>query len=468
VPENFVEEREDRPLYSLNRMQETELPASIKLAYIEPGRDYRQAAVESRRSTGSSRRETLVALPASLSQAAAQTSADTMLFHSWSGRESASFILPPSCLRFEPGDGVELVTGDMPLSLRIEEISEGYARSVKARGLDCDIYGPGSSPARAASASLVEALGPPALVFMDLPLLTSTASEHGLWLAATSDPWSSGLAVYRKNGSAYELNRSIASPAVMGETLDALPQGPLWRRDRSTRLRVRLYRGGLQSIGEEELLNGGNLAAIGDAATGFEIVQFEKASLIASSTYEISTLLRGQLGSSPEMLDARQAGSSFVLIDKSVVQLSMSAADLGLSIIWRTGPASLTYGDASFREDAAVPSGRALRPLPPCRLKARRSGSDVLFTWTRQTRIDGDNWELADVPLGETSETYLLQILDGGAVKRSLTLSEPSYLYSEAGQLADLGATPSIFTISVSQLSATYGAGASAKAELNV
>jgi hypothetical protein len=467
-PAACVEEDPGRPLYTLRRMQETELPAAVKLTYIESGRDYRQAAVESRRSTGLSRREAVTALPAVLSQTAAQGAADVMLFDVWNSRETASFALPPSSLRFEPGDGLMLLQPHAGLPLRIEEISEGRSRTITARQLDGETYGASSTVSRAPQSGAVSALGQPEVVYMDLPLLTSDASAHALWFAASSDPWSGGLSVYRRTGERFDFNRAIKSPSIMGETLDALPAGPLWRRDRRAAFHVRLYRGALQSIGEEELLNGANLAAIGDSLRGFEIVQFERASLVAPSTYEISTLLRGQLGSSPEMLDERAAGSMFVLLDETLTQLAMTAADIGLSIVWRAGPASRSNGDASFREDLAVLSGRALRPLPPCRLAARRLGADIRFTWLRQTRIDADSWELAEIPLAESSERYLFQILDGEAVKRSAVVADSAYLYAAADLLEDFASSPSSFPIRVCQLSSEYGAGAPAQAIVNV
>jgi hypothetical protein len=115
-----------------------------------------------------------------------------------------------------------------------------------------------------------------------------------------------------------------------------------------------------------------------------------------------------------------------------------------------------------------VLSGRALRPLPPCRLAARRLGADIRFTWLRQTRIDADSWELAEVPLAESSERYLFQILDGEAVKRSAVVADSDYLYAAADLLEDFASTPSSFAIRVCQLSSEYGAGAPAQAIVNV
>ena len=74
--------------------------------------------------------------------------------------------------------------------------------------------------------------------------------------------------------------------------------------------------GALASVSESEVLAGANIAAIGDEAAGYEIIQFAAAELIAENTYRVKTLLRGQAGSGPEMLarsrlqsDARAAWS---------------------------------------------------------------------------------------------------------------------------------------------------------------
>jgi hypothetical protein len=304
---------------------------------------------------------------------------------------------------------------------------------------------------------------------MELPQLTSSAEPYGLWAAACAEPWSGGLAVYRRSGTRFELNRRITAPATMGETLDPLPCGPPGRRQHAAKLRLRLHHGALQSISEEDLLNGGNLAAIGSPELGYELIQFETATLIAPSTYEIASLLRGQLGSAPEILDPQPPGASFVRLNEAATQLAMRSADLGLAIDWRIGPSSRNLGDGAYREETTSLSGLALRPLAPCQLRARSSGDDVLFTWIRQTRIDGDSWELAEVPLAEEFEQYELTIHDAaGGVKRRISLTQASYRYSRQEQIADFGEGQSVFTISIAQRSAAYGLGARAEATLHV
>src|SRR5215213_3948250 len=161
-PAACVEHAADKPLFTLCRRQETELPSAIKLTYVESARDYRQAAVESRRSTGASRRETVIALPVMISQAAAQAAADRLLFETWTARETANLVLPPSRLALEPGDIVTLFQEEGgPLELRIDEISDGYARSIKATQVDAELYALRVGPVRPGSIAAAPALGEP-------------------------------------------------------------------------------------------------------------------------------------------------------------------------------------------------------------------------------------------------------------------------------------------------------------------
>ena len=51
-----------------------------------------------------------------------------------------------------------------------------------------------------------------------------------------------------------------------------------------------------------------------------------------------------------------------------------------------------------------------------------------------------DAWEQVEVPLAEDLESYDVQILDGAAVKRTLTSTTTSVLYPAAQQTADWGA----------------------------
>jgi hypothetical protein len=109
-----------------------------------------------------------------------------------------------------------------------------------------------------------------------------------------------------------------------------------------------------------------------------------------------------------------------------------------------------------------------LRPLSPVHPRARRTGADLALSWTRRTRIGGDSWDLAEVPLGEERESYDLEIRAGGLPKRSLRLTEPAYLYTAAQMNADLGQGARSFTLRVAQVSAAYGPGAFLETTIDV
>jgi hypothetical protein len=106
--------------------------------------------------------------------------------------------------------------------------------------------------------------------------------------------------------------------------------------------------------------------------------------------------------------------------------------------------------------------------LAPVHIRATRSGVGVQVSWVRRTRIGGDNWQTADVPLGEDSEAYVVDVLSGGAVVRTLNATTPTVLYAVADEVADFGATQSSLSVRVTQLSATVGRGIAAEATLSV
>ena len=74
-----------------------------------------------------------------------------------------------------------------------------------------------------------------------------------------------------------------------------------------------------------------------------------------------------------------------------------------------------------------------------------------------------DAWEQVEVPLAEDLESYHVQILDGAVVKRTLTSTTTSVLYTASQQTADWGAPlgpGQSLSIRIFQLSALIGRGA--------
>ena len=108
--------------------------------------------------------------------------------------------------------------------------------------------------------------------------------------------------------------------------------------------------------------------------------------------------------------------------------------------------------------------GLGMRPLSPVHLKGSRTGGDLALRWIRRARAGGDAWESVEVPLGEESERYEIDILNGAAVMRTITAEVPAAAYPAAQQIADFGSAQSAVSVRVYQVNAVWGRGSPASA----
>ena len=162
-------------------------------------------------------------------------------------------------------------------------------------------------------------------------------------------------------------------------------------------------------------------------------------------------------------------GSRIVFLNSALVTLPVTEAELGMPWNWRIGPVGRAAGDAINLALAFTPQGRGLRPWSPVRIKGAWQGSgDVAISWLRRTRsLAGDSWNAPEVPLGEASETYDVEILNGGgSVIRTVTgLPVAAWTYTAAMQAADFGAPVTSLRLRVFQ-NGQLGRGAPSEAIL--
>ena len=125
------------------------------------------------------------------------------------------------------------------------------------------------------------------------------------------------------------------------------------------------------------MLAGGNVAAVEGPDGVWEVLQFQTATLIAPSTYELSTLLRGQAGTEGAMGMPIPAGARFLAINSAVVQVDMTEDQVGLAFNWKYGPFSRDIGHQSYQDRIKAFSGLGLRPLSPVHVRSTRVGNDV-------------------------------------------------------------------------------------------
>ena len=461
TPDGLVETKPEARLLSLVRGQETDLPASAKVRYVSASGDYRGAVSEARKLAGASTRVAKADLALMLENDQAGTIAESWLHEAWASRDAATFHLPPSQLAVEPGDLVSLQAGGGGRLFRVVEIGDHGAREIEARSIDPVIYRPGSGPDRSAVLSSQPVVGTADALFLDLPLLRGDEPENDGYLAISQSPWPGEIAILRSpEETGFVLGGTANVSATIGTTLSDLPAGPEGRFDYATRLQVKLNTGLLESVTELKLLSGSNAAAVENAFGAWEVLQFERAQMIDTLTYELSGLLRGQSGTEEAMpLAGVSAGAPFVLLNSAIARIALSPEQVSLPLNWRYGPADRDIGHASYGTAVHAFAGLGRRPLSPVHVRGQRNGDDLTLRWVRRTRTGGDNWDLDEVPLGEEGELYEVDILNGSSVVRTLASDTPSVVYTAADQIADFGAAQSAVSCRVYQLSQTWGRG---------
>jgi hypothetical protein len=275
--------------------------------------------------------------------------------------------------------------------------------------------------------------------------------------------------IYRSTADAnYALDTALSTPAVMGELRFDFYAGPTGRWDKGNELWLTLYSGTLSSKPEIEVLAGANVLAIENASGEWEVVQFRDATLEGPGQWKLTTLLRGQSGTEGTMRNPVAAGARIVVLNRELPQIGLTLDERALAFFYRWGPSGKAISDPAFQGSQRAFAGLGLRPLSPAHIRARwpTVGGDIVLSWKRRTRIGGDSWEQPDVPLGEETEGYEVDILDGANVVRTIPALAASATYTLAQQTADFGGQQWSVSVAIYQKSATFGRGAPRMATL--
>lgn len=456
---NALAQGDGKEVLVMTRKQETEIPATVNIKFIDASQDYKSAAVQAQRLTVSSDGVSNNDVPIIIDFARAQQNVEQILYDIWGAREGAAFGVLPSLVALEPGDVVTLSLNDFTQDVRIQQITDGTGRAIDATTFDRSAWISAPSGDRTTPLSPDTSIAAPIALIMDLPLLLDSDTEHAAYTAGYARPWPTGINVYRSSSTSnYALNTVIAAAAKIGETLTPLAAGPEGRWDYANTLDIELYNGEIASADELSVLAGANSLAV-ETGTGWEIIQFCNATLIGSGQYRISKLGRAKKGTEGAMQTLLPAGQRVIVLDLAVQQLSMSLSDLNRLLYYKYGPASKPISDPTYTSLSTTLRGNGMRPYSPEHVRGRLSGADWVITWKRRTRIGGDDWEYTtDVPLSEAFERYEVDVLSsGGAVVRTITVSAPSATYTSAQQATDGITAP--FDVIVYQISEKYGRG---------
>jgi hypothetical protein len=437
----------------VTRADEIELPRSVTVKYSNPSADYQISSQASYRLSGNTKNDLMIELPVVMYDQQAKDIADIALYSAWAARSKAQVQTSIKYANVEPTDLV-LVQGNL-IRVTSKEL-RGNIVALNGEFENGQIYTQNSiAPSAFPVGQTFGILGNTNLVFLDIPMLRDQDNNSGFYVAASGfgQVWN-GCLLFKSvdGGTSWVEIAQIFNRAVIGAVQEALPAFEQNIIDNINAITIVLKPNDeLNNTNIEGLLNQSNAAIIGN-----EIIQFRTATQIAENKYLLSGLLRGRRGTSTQ---GHIAGERFVLLEESsVIRVLTDSSETGVQRSYRAVSIGKTLDSApnlSFTN-----TDNCLECYSPVKLAGGRdSAGNLRISWVRRTRIAGGWRNFSDVPVGEESESYSVEIYDNGTLVRTINSTTTNATYSAADQTTDFGAPQSSVDVVVYQNSATNGAG---------
>lgn len=450
----------NNPRLSEKWPMDAELPAQLGLSFADRSRDYVVAGVTAVAADG----DTVLSLRSAmtLDQASARGIAGNALAVARQSSRSLDLTLPPSHAALEPGDRIQ-IAGRKDAALIVTEIRDGAGRRISARPQRHETIAALLADGREIARDLVAGAALPVTIVAQLPADSANAGPSRLVAGAFAAPWPGDITLADAATGATQL--TLTKAATIGELVSDLRPAPSTIWDRKSVLDLVLYGGHLASETEAAVLNGANRLLIINDNGQAELIGFTNADLVGGASYRLTGLLRGLLGTGDGAAQA-SSGARIMLVDNALAEAGLNDNRLGSNATFKVFAGSR---DVTGQNLTSVFAQNLAQPLMPGHYNAERdlSTGDVVLTWIRRSRLGGDSWTLAEMPLDASPESYRITIRNGATVMRVQNVTSPSLTYSAAEQIADFGALPASFDFEIAQVSAVYGPGRAAIGAFN-
>lgn len=457
-------ESKSKNSFNINIAQEIELPQCVNVTYIDRPFNYDPVTQSSQRQVVRGVDQVSTNLPIVMGATQAKKVADVMLYGTWKERVSFQLTLPPKYVLVEPTDIITVLVSGAIHKMRVVKTDMEMKGVMKINAVaedvsSYDFYTSAMETKKTLTPTLP--IAGTIVQFIDAPPLPGDLmNNQGLLrigVAADGANWN-GSVIYRSDdggengGNNFSPIAGIDTAAVFGAAITALPAGNFETWDMVNEVQVVLTAGRLASFNELAVLNGANAALIGD-----ELVQFQNAELIAERTYKLNRLLRGRQGTE-WAIASHVTGDRFMLISPALYTAAIANNLIGRELFYKAVSVGNSLG--STDEVAFTYRARNLKPFAPVHVKGVRDNSgNLTISWIRRSRVDSEWRDGVGIPLGEETESYEVDILDGSNVVRTIEVTSPTASYSAADQVVDFGSAQSSVTVKVYQMSAVVGRG---------
>jgi hypothetical protein len=442
------------PRYKVTIAQDTDIPRSATLSFADPAGDQQTNTVHVRRdleATDGKRELSVDMTTLVLTVDEARQLTERYFRRQWNARERYDLGLTQQRLALEPADVWTLGLDDVSRTARATKVTitgkENILRTEWER--DAPILASMTATAgatfdgRREQSILVPQISKGFV--LDIPLISDAHNDTNPIIYYGAGPYNPdglfpGATLYSSpDGVDYE-EEFASVPSTAGLTWGyangalATATAAVW--DRGNSVNVTVKNGELVSATEAacDADPSLNLCLLGD-----ELLQFVTATLQGDGTYTLTGFKRGRRGTE-WAVGTHASGDQFVMLD-AVGNEELGASDIGDTLFFK----AVTEGrsvESAFPIEVAY-EAESHKPYAPAHVNAVKDPStgDWAITWRRRSRI-GARWTgLSTVPLGESTEEYEVDILDGpgGAVLHTYNPVSQSQTYSSADQTTYAG-----------------------------
>lgn len=441
--------------YTAKRFQGIDLPQSVMVNYSSFTLDYNVYSQTATFQTFPQGQALQYDLPFTLTDAQAYALAEASLVNAHIARNVYTFTGSYNQFDLEPGDTIDTPMGTVRI-IKIEEKDEGVLEFTANETLTT--LNPSTIAVQAAREldNSPPVIGYSGCMYLDLPPLDPSDTEPSMHLAIHgygAEGWP-GAAVFvsKDNGATFSNFTSSTKEATIGLVAALTPGANYNVWDTTTQITVQLNSGVLESKSDLDVQNGANRCMVGQ-----EMIHFATATLIGDKQYRLSRLLRGRQGTE-WAVTTHQANELFVMIDDSLVKVSMDLSDRGNARQYKT----VTIGS-----DVSVVTAETVAPKftnMTCWTVAH--GSAVKDTsgnwninWIERPRYSVALMDYAEIPHDPDWAGWTVAVMNGATVVKTLVVQSPSYVYSVANQIADFGSAQTSLTVRVFAMSTRTGGG---------
>jgi len=445
-----------------SREMDTQLPSVVVVKSLDADRDYEVNQQQSQTMAASrSVNVKEITLPEVFTPDETAGIAEIIWTRSWLERTSFNFSLPQTYRALEATDVVTLPMPDATYELYLVSVNYTQDNRVECTAVldDSAIYTTNATgSAGTASSTTIPYDGPSVMHLLDIPAITDTYDDVGFpaALAGYSTTWPGGVIAESNNGGqSYQPIQGYPGAVVSGIVPDALPTADPYVTDTTNTLTVQLYSPSMSisSITKAEMMTGKNWAAYGVAGR-WEIIRFADVTVNADDTISLTTMIRGCKGTEQYMSEHEDEDIFVFLSDDDMAFIERASTQIGVSLLYK-GVTSGADIDAVSATTFSY-TGVNLKPWSAVYPEVTDSG-DIVITWKRRSRLESSYWTTGvQIPLGEDTESYEIDILAGSTVLRTLTATSQTVTYTSAQQTTDSNAADSAI---IYQISATVGRG---------